>query len=257
MQTTGRLGATAFVVAAIALTAPARAEVSRAPDVAVFAEPTLRPALDAIGAAFRARTGAPIRILCAPSAMLVREIPHTRVDVVVLQGRDVAAYAAAHHAADAASLVAIGRNHLVVARRGPGPTQPLASLVPDGAVATVDAAMPDALGALTKTALERAAWPPAGGRAIGVARDADAAFLLTTGAASHAVLYATDLAADTTLSLAATLPDPATPIVYVAGLSADPSSPYARAFVEFLATPQAAALLQAAGLAPPQSEDRP
>jgi molybdate transport system substrate-binding protein len=230
----------------------ARAAFSSAPDVTVFAEPTLAPVIGAVGDMFRAKTGAPVHILTAPSPMLIKEIPFTLDDVMILQSGAVLDAAVARKAASPDGHVALGQNHLVVARRGAGPVQPLAALPIDGPVAIVDEPMPDGLGAASHEVLRAQNWPPqatpGATRIIGVARGADALYLLRTGAAALAVVWRTDVAADPTLSIAATLPDPAVPVTCAAAPSASVSSRFAAPFLEFLKTPEAVARLRAGGL---------
>jgi molybdate transport system substrate-binding protein len=238
----------ALATALLLCGAQARAYTSPAPDVVVFAEPTLRSAIEAVGALFEAQTGAPVVLLTAPSVMLLGQIPHTRDDVMILQGDATIATAVAQKIAAPAPLVAFGRNHLVVAKKGAGTAQPLSALAVSGTVAIVDEPVPDALGALSHGVLGPLAWPPAGTKVSGVARDADATFLLQRGEAALAVVYTTDVAANPALSVAATLPDPATPITYTAALSADNNSANAGKFLDFLRSPAAVAKLRAAGL---------
>lgn len=231
-----------------ASTTTANAAISSAPDVVVYAEPTLKPLAEAVGAAYRARSGNPVRVFAAPSSMLLRQIPHTRDDVMILQGSDTIAAAIAGHAAANEPARSLGRNHLVVARRGPGGAQPLAGLEPAKAVALVDAPVPDALGALTHAALAGTGFPKAGATIFGVARGADAIFLLAAGEADLAALYSTDVAADPGLSVAAELPDPPQPIEVAALLSNDNNSVNARDFLAFLGSPDGVRMIRAAGL---------
>jgi molybdate transport system substrate-binding protein len=232
---------------ALACVGPARA-ASPAPDVTVFVEPTLRHAAEDVAQLFRARTGAPVRFFSAPSSMMIREIPFTLCDVMILQGTTVMDQAIARHAADGATRETLGRNHLVLARRGPGAAGALAGVMPDGAVAIVDAPVPDALGALSHAALQAAAWPDPAAKTIGVATGADAGYLLATGAASLAVLYRTDVVADPALSVAADLPDPEPVPLYEAALSRSVNSPNAKAFLAFLVSPEAKMRLRADGV---------
>jgi ABC-type molybdate transport system substrate-binding protein len=245
-----RVDIAAAIAAAVLMSSPARAEISSAPDVVVFVEPTLRHALENVGAMFRARTGAPVRIFAAPSMMLVREVPFTRDDVMILEDAVIADALARKVAADAPP-VKLGRNHIVVAHRGTGTPRPLAELVLSGPVAIVDAAVPDTLGAVSHGVLAGVRWPAEGARIIGVARDEDATYLLRTGAADYAVVYQTDVSADAAFAVAAPLPDPATPIAYSAALSTHNSSPNAEKFLTFLKSPEAQTRLRADGLEAP------
>jgi molybdate transport system substrate-binding protein len=168
---------------------------------------------------------------------------------MILQGSAIAE-ALARKAAAGAPLVPLGKNRLVVARRGAGAPRSLGELAANGSVAIVDAAVPDQLGGLSHGVLDGLRWPAPDTRVIGVARDADATYLLTTGDASYAVVYATDVAADPSLGVAALLPDPATPITYTAALSTHNSSANAEKFLAFLTTPDARAKLREDGLEP-------
>ena len=219
-----------------------------APDVVLFVEPTLRHAAEDVGALFRAKTGTPVRFFSAPSSMMIHEIPFTLCDVMILQGDAVMDQAIAHKAADGASRTKLGRNQLVLVRKGAGPAGALTDVKADSPVAIVDAPVADALGGLSHTSLDAAKWPGPAARILGVATGADALYLLNTGVASYAVLYRTDLAADPSLSMAAALPDAAPPVEYSAALSMSVNSPNARAFLAFLTSPEARAKLQADGL---------
>jgi molybdate transport system substrate-binding protein len=228
---------------------PAHA-ASPPPDVELFVEPTLRHAAEDIAALFRARTGVPVRFFSAPTALMIRQIKFTLCDVMILQGDAMMDQAIAGNVADGATRIALGRNHLVLARRGAGPAAvpSLQGVRADGAVAVVDAPVAEALGGLSHQVLDAAGWPGATGLVLGVATGADALYLLDTGAAKLAVVYRTDVAATKSLSVVADLPD-ATPVpVYSAALSRSVNSPNARAFLAFLASPQARAIFQADGL---------
>ncbi|MBV9538265.1 MAG: substrate-binding domain-containing protein [Acidisphaera sp.] len=251
MRADRRLVLAALPAAAALLAAPRIARAVGAPDMAAFVEPTLAPALGLLGRQFRDRTGARVHIFSAPSIMMVREIPFTLADLAVLQIDALGVARAAGNVVAASPTVTLGSNGLVIARRGAGPTVPLAALKPDGPLGVVDAPMPDILGAASHQALDRAGWPSSQTRILGVARNADALFLLKTGGASLAVVYRTDVTADPDLSVAATLPAPDVSLSYAATLSAKPSSPLAPAFLDFLALPGSIAQLRSAGLENP------
>jgi molybdate transport system substrate-binding protein len=230
------------------LSAAASHAAAPAPAVVVFVEPTLRHAAEDVGALFRARTGVPVRFFSAPSSMMIHEIPFTLCDLMILQGDAIMDEAIAHKVADGTTRTALGRNHLVLARSGPGLPATLAEVKADGPVAIVDAPVPDALGGLSHAALAGTDWPPPGVPVLGVATGADASYLLGTGEARLSVLYRTDVAADPNLSVAASLPDATPAPTYAAALSMSVNSPNTRAFLDFLTSPQARDKLGADGL---------
>ncbi|HEX3350291.1 MAG TPA: substrate-binding domain-containing protein [Acetobacteraceae bacterium] len=252
MQVDRRTLLAGLPAAAMVLAAPriARAAFSPAPDISAFVEPTLVPVIGALGRTFLARTGAPLHIFAAPSKMLIREIPFTLADVAVLQTDALLAADLAGNVVGPGRPVPIGLNGLVVARRGEGPAVPIEQLTVTGTLAVVDEPVPDSLGVASHDAMRRADWPPPETKIQGVARDADALFLLKTRAAALAILYRTDVAADPSLSTAAVLPSPQIPLTYAAAISAKPSSRFAADFVEFLGSPGSIAQLRSAGLEP-------
>jgi molybdate transport system substrate-binding protein len=92
-------------------------------------------------------------------------------------------------------------------------------------------------------------WDGAKAHAIGTADTGDAAFLLAHKQAGAALVFATDVAADPDLAVAATLPDEAyPPVTYWWAETRQVRSAHADDFAVFLRTPQAQARLRAAGL---------
>lgn len=78
------LGATLGLLLLTSPGAPAEADTSRSPDVVVFCDPTLRPVLHDLGAAYRMTSGAAVRLICAPAAIIAAQIARgERNDLVV------------------------------------------------------------------------------------------------------------------------------------------------------------------------------
>jgi molybdate transport system substrate-binding protein len=178
------------------------------PDLVVFCEPTLRPALVEIGSLWQNRTGTPVRVIAAPTPLLLEQLSHhIRSDLIVAQGDPVQATERQLIKPD--TRFDAWRNRLVVAQKA---TQPMNSWLAalrdgNGRIALVDAALATE-GTATQQALEAAGLlDAAAGRSIGTADTAEAAFLLATGAARFAVIDATDLAADPGFASAGTLPE--------------------------------------------------
>lgn len=246
-----RLLLAAIAIAAIPA-APARAEFIVAPDVVVHCEPTLRPALAAIAAAWRRQTGVPVDLFAAPTASILEQVGHrVRADLIIGEGKAAAADAARRHIIDPPTLVTLWRNRLVAAARAsapPGSSDALATRIGVGPIAIVDPLIGSA-GIDTRQALSAAGlWPAIEAHRIGVVGTADASFLLTGGRVEHAVLYASDVAADPGLVVVAPLPDAYPPIVYWVAETHNKLSPKTVDFAQFLREPPAQERAHSAGL---------
>jgi molybdate transport system substrate-binding protein len=245
----------AVLLLVVAKTTPARAEYVIAPDVVVFCEPTLRPAIADVARLWRGQTGVPVRILSAPTALLLEEVSHhIRADLLIGEGEDAAALAVRRKLVKPDTRVALWRNRLVVAERATQSQslpahRTLAALIGAGPVALVDASAATA-GVDSRKALETLGmWDAAQRQSVGVVGTADAVFLLAHGKVQLAIVYATDLAANRELSAAATPPDDAyEPITYWLAETNNFLSPNAGKFAMFLRQPPAQQLLRADGL---------
>jgi molybdenum ABC transporter molybdate-binding protein len=206
------------------------------PDLVVFCEPTLRPVLAQIGALWQSRTGTPVRVIAAPTPLLLEQLyHHIRSDLIVAQGDP--AQAVERNLIKAETRFDAWRNRLVVAQRAGQAANSWATALQDGKdrIALVDEALATE-GKATQQAFESTGLHDAtAGRSIGTADTADAAFLLTTGAARFAVIEATDLAADPALAPAGALADESYPPIryWIAQTSATVSPDTAR-FEAFL-----------------------
>lgn len=228
----------------------ARAEYVSAPDVVVYCEPTLRHAVKDVATLWRRDTGVPVRLFVSPTRALLEQISHARADLIIGEGDDTAEIALTRHLVKPETRFGGWRNRLVVAE--PARTSArieLAQLAEHQPIALVDPGLADA-GAKSRQALTHLGlWPALERQALGVVDTADAIFLVTTGKARLAVVYATDVAADPALATAALLPEDSYPrIVYWAAETHNALSSNTKKFAAFLQQPQAKAVLRADGL---------
>ena len=224
------------------------------PDVALYCDPTLAPAMRQMGALFKARTRAPVAVLSAPPTLMRAQIErHTRDDVLITLADSM-------DEAVSRGLVRLDtrfkgwRNRLVLAARA-GEVSPAAASDPaslarslrNGRLAVTDGTVAAAFDG--PAVLDRLGLTPAvAGKVLGAANTSDVAFLVTTGAARLGLLYLTDVRADPTLAVVAMLDPAAAPTAYASGMNRQAQSPNAQAFLDFLLTPEAAELLRAQGL---------
>ncbi len=226
------MAATAVALAGVA--APARAGTT---DLAASCETALRLAVRAAAAAFARAGGADVRVFPTMPGLIVpqlmREIQN---DVVV---------------ARAATLDALEQAHLL-ARRGPRQWRNrwvLAGgadrLTDDARVAVTDptaASEIDGAAVLARLGVRAK-------QVIGVVDTATVADLLVSGAADVGLIYTTDLRADPRLKLVAAVPEAAAPaVLHVAAITTLARRPNPAAFLDFLQTDAAGALLAAHGL---------
>jgi molybdate transport system substrate-binding protein len=244
-----------LVLALAGLSPPVRAADDGPPDVVVFCDPTLEPALTHVARLWRGQTGVPVHVLTAPTPLLLEQISHRiRSDIIVGEGAAAAAEATARQLIDPQTRVDAWRNRLVVAEGAAGSKPPAGPLDPaiasgTGRIAIVDAPVANA-GADTRQALEAVGlWDSLQSRLIGVAGTADASFLLAEGKVRFAVIYATDLAANPGFASAGMLADESyPPIVYWVAETSARVSPNAAKFEAFLRQPSARDSLRKDGL---------
>jgi len=229
------------LLAAPLLMAAGAAPDAPAGDLALACEPTIAPALTAVARAFRARSG--VRVHVHPTAAHLL-LPQLRRDVqndLVMAGAELMDRAMGEGLVPQSVPSPAWRNRLVlVARRGTSRAQPGSGPV----------AVPDAWPGST---LDAPALLAALGlhpeRVVGGANTAETAFLVMSGAAATGIVTTTDLRAEPRLEALAQVDDAAYgPILYRIGVSslarrADPGR-----FSNYLASPEAAALMTAAGL---------
>lgn len=219
------------------------------PGVTVFCDPTLAPAMRAFDPIARAQAGAPVAVLCTTAAGMLAQIErHTRNDVLFTLSN------AMDQAVQSGFVVPSTRvdgfsNMLVLAGlagRYTPPAQPatLQTLLSGAVIAVTDntpAAGLDGRAVLAANGLTA-------GQVQGTANTADAAFLVTTGAADIALLYRTDVWADPRLAVLAELTaDPAL-TNYSAAVNTKAVSPNARILVKLIGSSTGTAVLRDAGL---------
>jgi molybdate transport system substrate-binding protein len=253
----GRRTLALMLPAAAAGIGSARADEYVAPDVVVFCEPTLQHALGEVAALWRRRSGAPVRIFAAPTALLLEQVGHgIRSDIIIGEGDAAAATALQRRLVKPETRFGGWRNHLVVAQRGAASTAAelsrasnLVTLAGAGSIALVDPPVA-ASGVYSQQALDALGlWDELQGHALGVVDTGEAAFLLDDGKARLAVVYVTDVAAYSGLAIVARFPNDAYPaIVYWGAQTQQVRSPRADDFASFLRQPEARERLRKAGL---------
>jgi molybdenum ABC transporter molybdate-binding protein len=234
---------------------PARAENIMAPDVVVFCEPTLRHVVTDLASLWRQRTGAPVRVFTSPTSALLEEISHhARAVLIIAEGEASAAAATKRHLILPETLRHLWRNQLVVAAKAgeivkKSPPFNLAALAGKTPIAIVDpwaaSAGTDGMKALQALGL----WNAVHARSVGAVDTADASYLLAEGKVELALVYATDVSADSSLAVVDRLPAASYgPIDYWAAETHHAVSPNVKKFAAFLRAGQAPELARADGL---------
>ena len=223
------------------------------PDIGVACEPPLLPPMRVVAEPFSDRTHTPVVVLAAPARLIVAQVERqTRTDVLILPS-DAMDEASRRGLIRPETRRFLARNPLVFAAlRGfgqvPADADALLRQLGDGRLAATDptsAATFDGTAALDRLGL----LPLLAGRLMGAADAGDVAFLLQTGAARFGLLPRSVVRADPNLVVAlGTDPGRLPPDRIEAALNHAAQSPNGQAFLDFLATPQAAARLLASGL---------
>jgi molybdenum ABC transporter molybdate-binding protein len=228
---------------------------SQARDLVVFGEPTLLNALQRVGAAWRERSGVRVNVFVAPSDLSFAQIHRgARCDLV---------FALVGAATDDAE-----RQGIVRSRSGPLLRNSLLLVARSDSASTIAPSDRTELASFLKGKRLAIANPdrdPAGThglrwlREIGLAEEDDKKLLvaesaagvvkvLTDDLAQLGIVYATDAAARSDLVALMTLPDNSErAIEYVAVEAIDPQSA-TKPFLDFIRSPEAHVILQAAGL---------
>jgi ABC-type molybdate transport system substrate-binding protein len=239
---------TMLVAAGAALAAPAiaRAAGGWARDVGVYVEPTLAPAMGAVGRAFTRVQGVGVAVGAASAPLLLAQFARTGLaDLLIVPGPWMDR-ALAQGGFDPATRREAWRNPLVLAARAPAPeSRDLAALLAAGPLALTDPTEASTLDGRASLAAAGLAAP----RVIGTATTADAAFLVVSGAAHTALVFRTDAGPRSGLAVVAPLPL-VPPVTYAMAMSAAPPSRNARAFADFLSGKRARDLLTSHGLEP-------
>ncbi|RVL66016.1 molybdate ABC transporter substrate-binding protein [Sinorhizobium meliloti] len=240
----GVLAGTAF--------APAQA----AEKVTVFAAASLKNALDAINGEWLKQTGKEAIVSYAASSALAKQIEQgAPADVFISADLAWMDYLADKKLikADTRSNL-LGNRIVLVSGKSDAPAveiEPgldLAGLLGDGrlAMGAVDSVPAGKYG---KAALEKLGlWPNVAGKVAGAESVRAALLLVSRGEAPYGIVYRTDAAADANVKVVGTFPeDSHPPIIYPVAITADSRNADAAAYLEFVRSPEAAALFQAEG----------
>ncbi len=208
----------------VGLAPPALADVSSAPDVVVYADPTMAATMDRFGAAFRLATGVPVRVFPMPTSLALALVHQgARNDVLAIE---------ASHAGGITGVISVHDPVVLAAPEGVSAT--LAGLASaSGQLATVDPLSDDRLdGPALAAKLSVAA-----GRVAGQPNGPDAARQIVMGAASFALIERADARAPGVHEVAV-VDAPARH--YLVGASHNAMSPNVGRFLDFVHGPDSA-----------------
>jgi len=225
-------------------------------DVVVFAAASLKNALDAVDAAWKAESGKSATASYAASSALAKQIEEgAPADVFISADLDWMKYLADKKLIkDDSDVKLLGNRIVLVAPKDSGtkaeiaPNFELAALLGDGRLAMGDVKAVPA-GKYGKAALEKlGVWSSVEGK-IAQAENVRAALkLVSTGEAPLGIVYQTDATAEPGVKVVGVFPeDSHPPIVYPVGLTADSKSGDAAAYVKYLQSAKAKELFEAQG----------
>jgi molybdate transport system substrate-binding protein len=212
-------------------------------DLAISCDTTLAPALKAVGAAYRARTGVRVNVFATGPGLVLPQLQReVQNDVVVTQDATLTQATRAGVIAQAAQ-AGPWRDRLVIAARHGG--SPLAADMPIAASDVSPASDVDGAAVLAAMGLRYSAM-------LGAIDCNGVAFLVTSGAAQAGLLHMTDVRADDRLVVLREVPDEVhPPIVYRAAVTTLSWRPNPAALIAFLASPDGGAVLMRNGLEMP------
>lgn len=225
-------------------------------DVVVFAAASLKNALDAVDAAWKAESGKSATASYAASSALAKQIEEgAPADVFISADLDWMKYLADKKLIkDGSDVKLLGNRIVLVAPKDSGakaeiaPNFDLAALLGDGRLAMGDVKAVPA-GKYGKAALEKlGVWSSVEGK-IAQAENVRAALkLVSTGEAPLGIVYQTDATAEPGVKVVGVFPeDSHPPIVYPVGVTADSKSADAAAYVKYLQSAKAKELFEAQG----------
>lgn len=225
-------------------------------DVVVFAAASLKNALDAVDAAWKAESGKSATASYAASSALAKQIEEgAPADVFISADLDWMKYVADKKLIkDGSDVKLLGNRIVLVAPKDSGakaeiaPNFDLAALLGDGRLAMGDVKAVPA-GKYGKAALEKlGVWSSVEGK-IAQAENVRAALkLVSTGEAPLGIVYQTDATAEPGVKVVGVFPeDSHPPIVYPVGVTADSKSADAAAYVKYLQSAKAKELFEAQG----------
>ena len=236
------------------------AGVATAQPVTVFAAASLQDALNAIGPAFTAATGVPVRISFAASSALAKQIEAgAPADLFASADLDWMDYLDTRGLIDRATRTDLLGNALVLIAPGDAPAADvpltvagLQTALAGGKLATgiVDAVP---VGRYAKTALTQLGLWPTVEPALAQTENVRAALaLVARGEANLGIVYATDAKSDPRVKVVATFPaDSHPPIVYPFAVLTRAQGDAPAKFLAYLQSPNAAAVFAAMGFSRP------
>lgn len=240
----------------VVLAGTAFAPAQAAEKVTVFAAASLKNALDAINGEWLKQTGKEAIVSYAASSALAKQIEQgAPADVFISADLAWMDYLADKKLikADTRSNL-LGNRIVLVSGKSDAPAveiEPgldLAGLLGDGrlAMGAVDSVPAGKYG---KAALEKLGlWPNVAGKVAGAESVRAALLLVSRGEAPYGIVYRTDATADANVKVVGTFPeDSHPPIIYPVAITADSRNADAAAYLEFVRSPEAAALFQAEG----------
>lgn len=246
----------ALIVMAASLSAPAPVAARRPAPLTVFAAASLSDALQAVGKAYTARTGVPLRYAFAASNLLAKQIEaRARADVFVSADRQWM-----DHVERAGFLVAGSRRNLLRGRLvliGPAdsritlriaPNFPLAKVLgPTGRLAVGDPAYVPA-GIYAKAALTRlGVWRAVQGKLAPADNVRVALSYVARHAAPLGIVYETDARAERGVKIIGIFPEASHPPIDYPAAIVRGATPAARGFAAYLGGPEAKAIFRRFG----------
>ncbi len=234
MPEASRRGLIAAIPLALAAT-PALAYYTAAPDVVLYTTVETWAAGHALGRAFTARHGVPVRVFAGSARGQLALIAHVARCDLILAPLDML---------DATKRRGAWRNAIVIAGRDAGAARPLSAETLAAALDGEALAVPDPteLAAFDARAVLGGAMPA---RTVGAATGADAAFLVKSGAARLGVMTEADRIV---AGLATVFATTAAPLVYAIAPGANAASRFWPQFLDFAAGAEAVPMLHRAGL---------
>lgn len=239
---------------ALASLSGARADDSKGPTV--FAAASMKTALDAIAAAWKAKTGKAVVISYASSGVLAKQIAGgAPADLFISADQKWMDVLATDGAIRPDTREALLGNTLVLVAPASATASlkiaksfDLAGALGDGKLAVCTVTSCPA-GIYAKEALEKLAIWTAVEPKLAQAENVRAALLLVArGEAKFGIVYATDAKAESKVKIVDTFPeDTHTPIVYPIAVTKDSKDPDASALEAFLHTPEATKILVGQG----------
>ncbi|WP_368905263.1 molybdate ABC transporter substrate-binding protein [Taklimakanibacter lacteus] len=244
------------VLFSLAILAGFAAAQASAEPVNVFAAASLKNALDAVSAAWKAEAGSEARATYAASSALARQIEQAApADVFVSADLDWMDYLDGKKLIRAdTKKVLLGNALVLVAARSSGVELELkqgvdlAGALQGGKLAVGDVKAVPA-GRYAKAALEKLGLWASVEKSLAQSENVRAALaLVARGEARLGIVYATDARAEDKVEVAGVFPeDSHPPIVYPAAVISSSKNPDAEAFVTYLSSPKAQEIFTAQG----------